>query len=106
MNTCRSSQRMQAVRHLLVTSLLAAITIPTTGCFGVGGGPTLGIFGLPVPVSPYYQHRQEEKFWERERYERVPVLGPTTAGGPTVALDPPTDDEVVRALEKARACRP
>ncbi len=68
----------------------------------ISNGPSLGIFGLPVPVSPYYQHRQEEKFWQHERYDRVPVLGPTTAGGPPVALDPPTDDEIIHALERAR----
>jgi hypothetical protein len=32
----------------------------------------------------------------------VPVLGPITAGGPVESLDPPSDDEVMRALEKAR----
>jgi hypothetical protein len=36
-----------------------------------------------------------------ERYERVPILGPITAGGPARALDPPTPDEVMRALERA-----
>jgi hypothetical protein len=29
-------------------------------------------------------------------------LGPITAGGPAVALDPPSEDEIMRALEKAR----
>jgi hypothetical protein len=38
----------------------------------------------------------------RERYQRVPILGPVTSGGPPVALDPPSPDEVVRALERAR----
>ena len=32
----------------------------------------------------------------------MPILGPITSGGPAVALDPPSDDEVMRALEKAR----
>jgi hypothetical protein len=32
----------------------------------------------------------------------VPILGPITAGGPAVALDPPSDHEVMWALEKAR----
>ena len=31
-----------------------------------------------------------------------PVLGPITPGGPEVAMDPPSEDEVMRALEKAR----
>ena len=29
-------------------------------------------------------------------------LGPTTSGGPIVALDPPSDDEIMHALETAR----
>ena len=57
---------------------------------------------IPIPISPYFQDKQEDKFWEHERYDRVPILGPITAGGPAVALDAPSDDEVMRALEKAR----
>jgi hypothetical protein len=62
----------------------------------------LGPLAIPIPVSPYTQKEQEDRFWIRERYDKVPVLGPITAGGPTEALDPPSDDEVMRALEKAR----
>jgi hypothetical protein len=81
---------------------LALLAISTTGCYGVHNGYNIGFLGYPLPVSPYYQHKQEEKFWLKERYERVPILGPTTSGGPTVALDPPSDDEIMHALEKAR----
>lgn len=94
------TSRPLALRLGLAT--LALITLSTSGCFGVSSGFSLGFLGFPVPVSPYYQQKQEEKFWEKERYERVPILGPLTSGGPAVALDPPTDDEVIRALEKAR----
>ncbi len=59
-------------------------------------------FPVPIPLSPYFQKSQEDKFWMRERYQRVPILGPVTSGGPPVALDPPSPDEVVRALERAR----
>ena len=51
-------------------------------------------------MSPYFQEKKEDKYWEQERYDRVPILGPITSGGPPVALDPPSDDEVMRALEK------
>ena len=37
-----------------------------------------------------------------ERYEGVPIIGPITAGGPAVALDPPSDHEVMSAMERAR----
>ena len=40
-----------------------------------------------------------------ERYERVPVIGPTTEGGAPIALDPPSDDEVLQALEKSPSTR-
>ena len=62
-------------------------------------GPSIPI---PIPVSPWLQEKEEDQAWERERYDRVPILGPLTQGGPAVALDAPTDDEVIRALEKAR----
>ena len=82
--------------------LVALAAVTTTGCFSPTRGPTLGVFGWPVPVSPLVQKRLEDKFWDHERYDRVPILGPLTAGAPAVALDPPSDDEVIRALERAR----
>ena len=63
-------------------------------------GPNTGV-PWPMPVSPYFQDQNEDEFWMKERYERVPILGPLTAGGPAVALDPPSPDEVMRALEQA-----
>ena len=71
------------------------------GCSTVAG-PNLGILNFPIPVSPYFQKLPEDKFWNHERYERMPVLGPLTPNSPATALDPPSEDEVMRALEKAR----
>jgi hypothetical protein len=73
----------------------------TAGCSTVCG-PNFGILNFPMPVSPYFQKLPEDKFWNHERYERMPVLGPLTPNSPTTALDEPSDDEVMRALEKAR----
>ena len=84
--------------------LLVASTMTTTGC-GWGWatfGPSIGILSVPVPVSPFFQDEQEDKFWEHDRYERVPILGPLTSDGPAMALDPPSDDEIMRTLEHAR----
>lgn len=64
-------------------------------------GPHLGLVSYPIPISPYFQKQKEDDFWIKERYDRVPVLGPLTSGGPAEALDPPTDDEVMRAFERA-----
>ena len=80
----------------IATGALFAATI-SIGC--THQGPHMGLFAVPIPVSPYFQDKQEDKFWEHERYDRVPILGPITAGGPVQALDPPSDDEIVRTLE-------
>ena len=81
--------------------LMALATLSSSGCVGVKGA-NLGILGIPIPVSPYYQHKKETEHWVHERYDRVPIIGPITSGGPAVALDPPSDDEVMHAFEKAR----
>ncbi len=76
---------------LALSLVVAALAIPNAGCIVQGG-----ISGV------LNQKRMEDKFWNHERYERVPVLGPITSGGPPAALDPPSDDEVMRALESVR----
>ena len=81
------------------TILLALATLTGTGCTS-SGGPYLGFLAFPIPVSPYFQKKKEDEFWQKERYDRVPILGPVTSGGPPVALDPPSDDEVMRAMER------
>jgi hypothetical protein len=82
--------------------LLASVGLLNTGCVGITHGPDFGFVGVPIPVSPYFQKKKEDEFWNHERYERVAILGPLTAGGPMIALDPPSDDEVMRGLEKSK----
>lgn len=79
--------------------VLGLAALSSVGCAGVAG-PQLGVFGIPIPISPYFQDKKEDEFWDKERYDRVPILGPTTAGGPVQALDPPSDDEIMRTLER------
>lgn len=87
-----------AVASLVCLSLLAA-----SGCLQpTSYGPNIGALGYPVPVSPFFQDALEDQAWEHERYETVPVLGPITEGAVAVALDPPSQDEIMRAFEKAR----
>jgi hypothetical protein len=81
--------------------VIASLSVTSTGCAGLHSGPDLGIMGIPIPVSPYFQKKKEDEFWNHERYERVPILGPLVPGAPTDALDPPSDDEVMRAWERA-----
>lgn len=78
----------------------AFILTMSSGCFQAVG-PSLGIFSIPIPVSPYWQKIKEDEAHVHERYARVPIMGPLTAGGPVTASDPPSDDEVWRALERA-----
>jgi hypothetical protein len=85
-------------------ALLLGLVVPAcVGCFAPPGvsGPSLGIFGVPIPISPYFQDKKEDEYWVKERYDRVPILGPLTSGGPAHALDPPSDDQIMRALERA-----
>jgi hypothetical protein len=84
-----------------ISALCAALSLTSTGCVGIKAGVNLGPWGVPIPVSPYYQKMKEDQFWNHERYERAPILGPIIPGGPVISLDPPSDDEVIRAWEKA-----
>jgi hypothetical protein len=81
--------------------ILGLALLASSGCAGVAG-PNLGVFGVPIPVSPFFQDKKEDEWWMKERYERAPVLGPLRAGGPVEGLDPPSDDEVMRAVERVR----
>jgi hypothetical protein len=81
--------------------VLVVASVACSGCYGTNQGPALGIFAFPIPVSPYFQDKEEDEYWEKERYDRAPILGPITAGGPAQALDPPSDDEIIRTLERS-----
>lgn len=98
------SNMLSRPQLLAAALLLGTMSVSSTGCFWgvVSGGPSLGIAAIPTPVSPFTQKQQEDNYWNKERYERVPILGPVTSGGAPVALDEPSDDEVMRALEKAQ----
>lgn len=86
-----------------LTVLIALSAVTQTGCFWVASqGPYLGVASIPIPVSPYFQKLQEDHQWVAERYDKVPILGPLVPGGPDVALDVPSDDEVMRAFERAQ----
>ena len=53
----------------------------------------------PIPVSPYYSQMIEDTYHEEERYSKVPILDPVEGeNAPLFCLDPPSPDEVIRAL--------
>ena len=92
---------MSCKRFRQILSLLLLATVGSqTGCVGLSN-MGLGPWGVPIPISPYFQDSEEVQFHIHERYARVPIMGPLTAGGPVAAIDPPSDDQVVHALEKA-----
>jgi len=78
---------------------LAVAVAGTSGCIGVAG-PTLGVLSVPAPVLPYHQQMAEDQAFET-RYNRVAIL-PQIVEENHIALDPPSDDEVIRALERVR----
>ena len=83
--------------------LLASMILTAIGCSGYAYGPNIGPFGYPVPVTPYIQDKLEDAAWEKERYKKgVPILDPIVPGSPCVAMDPPSDDEVIRKFEEVR----
>ena len=57
----------------LATGMLLASSLIGVGCTHYG--PTFGVLGVPIPVTPYLEDEQEDEFWEHERYDRVPILG-------------------------------
>ncbi|RMF96958.1 MAG: hypothetical protein D6741_10520 [Planctomycetota bacterium] len=91
-------------KRLLIVALLvgAGALTAATGCGTAMSPIDWGVGNVPIPVSPYFQKRLEDKSWDQERYAKMPILGPLGEGIPDAALDPPSDDEVMRALEKAR----
>lgn len=97
------TRMLNSTQTRLTLGMTALLAITCSGCYGLGGGNVnLGFLEFPIPVSPSQQFELEQKFHNKERYDRVPILGPTTSGGDPVALDPPSDDEVIVALEQAR----
>ncbi|MCA9102721.1 MAG: hypothetical protein R3C10_11370 [Pirellulales bacterium] len=86
-------------RWTLASVLAIAGAVSMTGC-QTQCGPQLGLLAYPIPVSPYFQDKHEDDYWVHERYERAPILGPIVDGAPPIAMDPPSDDEVMRQLEE------
>lgn len=92
--------RKSASTAVIGVVLLALVA--SSGCTTYGPNVRGSLLLYPIPLSPFFQDEAEDQAWNEERYDAVPILGPITEGGPVVALDPPSEDEVIRALEKAR----
>ena len=94
------------LKRLSLAAMLALAVVPSSGCklffYAVKDMFILGNFFWTtpfIPVSPYFSQQIEDTMWNEERYKRVPVLDPIEGeNAPLVCLDPPSPDEVMRAL--------
>lgn len=94
------------LRRSAMCVLLAGLAVSNSGCtlFGgfLGTAFHLARFWETTPLIPmpaYWSQKIEDKYWEEERYEKVPVLDPVEGeNAPIFCLDPPSPDEVIRYL--------
>ena len=99
-------------KHLKRWGMLTVICLATfvsSGCTLTGG--FIGVLyesllfweALPVvPISAYHSQAIEDQLWEEERYKRIPVLDPVEGeNAPLMCLDPPSEDQIIRALPEA-----
>ncbi|MCA8991272.1 MAG: hypothetical protein KDA69_06275 [Planctomycetaceae bacterium] len=93
-------------KRLMLLAGLAALTLPSSGCamaywFTKSALAFSAFWGTTplIPVTPYFSQQIEDTYWEEERYSKVPILDPIEGeNAPLFCLDPPSPDEVIRAL--------
>ena len=61
---------MKKMNYRIAAAMALLVAAVTSGCFGFGGF-SLGIFSVPVPVSPYFQGAYEDMSFENDRYNQV-----------------------------------
>ena len=96
----------RVARRLVLLAGLAAMTTAGSGCTLIGGFAEVTYAFMLfwettplLPVTPYFSQKVEDTYWEEERYGKVPVLDPVEGEyAPLICLDPPSPDEVFRAL--------
>lgn len=94
------------LKRLCLVAGLFMVTVPNSGCnllyWAAKDAFILANFWgtTPlIPVTPYFSQQIEDTYWEEERYGKVPILDPVEGeNAPLFCLDPPSADEVVRAL--------
>lgn len=84
----------------LVTSLNSGCKMVIDGAFLTSWNMARFWWTVPlIPVSPYYSQQIEDTYHEEERYGKMPILDPVEGEhAPIFCLDPPSKDEVIRAL--------
>lgn len=97
-------------KKLLILAVLVCGTLPNSGCkllFGFTKDAFIFAdfwYTTPlIPVTPYFSQQVEDTYWEEERYGKVPILDPVEGeNAPLFCLDPPSADEIRRALPDPR----
>ncbi len=97
------------IRRGVVLTAICLMTFASSGCTLTGG--FIGVMWEymsfwktlpPVPVPAYMSQRMEDKMWEDERYNRVPVIDPIEGeNAPIFCVDPPSEDQVIRAMPRS-----
>lgn len=103
-------------KKLALLTAVGLMTFSNSGCFVFGWKLAGGFIDVSwelsrfwertplIPVSAYQSQRIEDAYWEEERYGKVPVLDPVEGeNAPLFCLDPPSPDEVMRALPEETA---
>jgi hypothetical protein len=94
------------LKRCLLAAALGLMVLPSSGC-SLLFGLTKDAFILSnfwwttplIPVTPYMSQKVEDAYWDEERYGKVPILDPIEGeNAPLFCLDPPSSDEVMRAL--------
>jgi len=105
-NAGRRRTALPRLRRSGLLAAVAAVALSSSGCTLVGGFFEVAwisavFWGTTplIPVSPWFSQEIEDTYWEEERYGRVPILDPVEGEfAPLYCLDPPSPDEVMRAL--------
>lgn len=85
---------------------VAAVTLTSGGCTLTNGAFEVAFafsdfWGTTplIPVSSYHSQQIEDTYYEEERYGKMPILDPVEGEhAPLFCLDPPSKDEIIRAL--------
>lgn len=94
------------MKRITLLAALSVMLISSSGCTLAGGFIEVAWEFSKfwettplIPVTPYYSQLVEDAYHEEERYGKVPILDPVEGeNAPLFCMDPPSPDEVIRAL--------
>lgn len=94
------------LRSAFLMAAVCGLTLSSSGCtlfgYSIRSAWVLSEFWATtplIPVTPFVSQQVEDTYWEEERYGKVPILDPVEGeNAPLFCLDPPSEDEIVRAL--------